>query len=124
MLGDARHKAILFRRYGFIPGLAPVGIDVSHDWQDNVGDFVIDYAPAAPKSAFIEDLYQINGDNQPPSAKIPIKFDAVTNHIENANGSSNATHLFVSFASGFGAGIGDTLTPKVSRIICTMAMDT
>jgi 1-phosphatidylinositol phosphodiesterase len=91
-----------------------VGIDVSHDWKDNDGDFVIDYAPTAQKSAFIEDLYQINGDNQLPSAKIPVKFDAVTTHIENANGSSNKTQLFVSFASGFGAGTGDTMTPKVS----------
>lgn len=91
-----------------------MGIDVSHDWRDNDEDFVIDYAPTAQKSAFVEDLYLINGDNQPPSAKIPVKFDAVTNHIENANGNSNKTQLFVSFASGSGTGTGDTLTPRVS----------
>ena len=85
---------------------------MSHDWKDNDGDFVINYAEQ--KSAFVEDLYQINGDNQPPATKISVKFAAVTNHIENANASANKTQLFVSFASGFGAGAGDTLTPKVS----------
>ena len=92
----------------------PVGIDVFQNWTDNDGDFVINYSPSAQKSAFVEDLYQINGDNQPPATKIPVKFDAVTTHIENANAGANQTQLFISFASGFGAGMGDTLTPKVS----------
>jgi 1-phosphatidylinositol phosphodiesterase len=97
---------------------------VSDNWEDNEVDFVINYSPAEQKSAFIEDLYQINGDNQPPATKILIKFYAVTTHIENANDGTNKTQLFVSFASGYGAGIGDTLTPKVSLIeqlyICTL----
>jgi len=86
---------------------------VSLTWQDNNGDFVIDYEPAAQQSAFIEDLYQINGDNQSPATKIPVKFNALTTHIENAGADINKTQLFVSFASGYGSGTGDTLTPKV-----------
>jgi len=115
-LGAARQKIILFRRYILLPELSPFGIDVSNNWKDNDGDFVINYDPAGNKSAFIEDLYQINGDNEPPATKIPVKFDAVTTHIENANAGANTTQLFVSFASGYGAGVGDTLTPKVSHI--------
>jgi len=89
---------------------------VSLNWQDNDGDFSIEYAPAAQKSAFIEDLYQINGDNESPATKIPVKFDAVTSHIDSASADANKTQLFVSFASGYGSGVGDTMTPKVLAV--------
>jgi 1-phosphatidylinositol phosphodiesterase len=90
---------------------------VSLNWVDNDPDFVIDYAPAAQKAAFIEDLYQLNGDNVPLATKVQAKFDAFTSHVKNANSSTNATQLFVSFASGFGAGINALMTPKVSLVV-------
>jgi 1-phosphatidylinositol phosphodiesterase len=114
-LGAKRHKVVLYRRYSFLPDLSPVGIDLSLNWKDNDGDFVINYD--SQQSAYIEDLYQINGDNQPPATKIPIKFDAVTRHLDNANGGANLTQLFITFVSGYGAGVGDTMTPKVSLLI-------
>ena len=112
-LGDARRKIILFRRYGFLSDLAPVGVDVSHDWKDNDGDFAIENDSPSTR-VWIEDLYEISGDSVPPSTKISTKFDAITRHMENANASANKTQPFVSFASGFGSGVGDNLTPKVS----------
>jgi 1-phosphatidylinositol phosphodiesterase len=89
---------------------------VSQNWADNDADFVINYDPSAQQSAYIEDLYQINGDNVPPAAKIPVKFDALTSHITSATAGANSSQLFVSFASGFGAGVNDTLTPKVRHL--------
>ena len=119
-LGAARRKVILFRRYGFLADLAPVGVDVSRDWKDNDGDFVIENDSTR---VWIEDLYEIGGDSVPPSTKISTKFDAITRHIENANASPNKTQPFVSFASGFGSGVGDNLTPKVSvSVVCLEAI--
>jgi len=109
-----RGKIILYRRYSFLPDLSPVGIDVSQNWKDNDADFVINYSPQG--SAYIEDLYQITGDNQSASDKIKIKFDDVTRHLDNANGAGNVTQLFITFASGSGAGAGNLVTPKVLAV--------
>jgi hypothetical protein len=111
-LGSARHKVILFRRYGLLADLSPIGIDVSHDWRDNDGDFVINDSPST--QLWIEDFYEITGDGVPPSTKVSIKFDAITRHLENANTGANKTLSFVTFASGYGSGVGDNLTPRVS----------
>lgn len=118
-LQAARKKIILFRRFGFDttsnPDLTPVGINVASGWTDNNADFSITYTPGS--LAYIEDLYQLNGDvNQfPPAAKVQEKFYALTSHIANSRGSSNISQVFISFASGFGAGVGDILTPRVSH---------
>jgi hypothetical protein len=120
-IGAARKKILLFRRYTLLPDFGYFGIDLSSGWEDNNKDFAIQFDGSGNKTAFIEDLYQINGDNQPPVTKIPVKFDAITTHLENANAPANETlinrKLFISFASGFGAGAGDTLTQKVSKNI-------
>jgi len=113
-LGPKRHKVVLYRRYTFLPGLSPVGIDLSVNWTDNNADFVINYDQQ--QFAYIEDLYQINGDNETPATKIPIKFDAVTSHLDNANAGANLTQLFITFVSGYGAGVGDTMTPRVLAV--------
>ncbi|KAF8527333.1 PLC-like phosphodiesterase [Gautieria morchelliformis] len=115
-LGGARKKIILFRRFGFDtannPDLTPVGLDVASGWTDNNADFSITYNPG--DLAYIEDLYQLNGDaiDVPPATKVQQKFSALTAHINNSRGSSNVSQVFISFASGFGAGVGDILTPR------------
>ncbi|KAF8581565.1 PLC-like phosphodiesterase [Ramaria rubella] len=113
-LGLARHKIILFSRFGYDtaddPSLTPVGLNVAVGWDDNTADFSITYNTG--ELAYIEDLYQLNGDNVPAANKVETKFDAVTSHIINAQGSGNVTQVFISFVSGYGAGIGDTLTPR------------
>jgi 1-phosphatidylinositol phosphodiesterase len=117
-LGDARKKIILFRRFGFDtannPDLTPVGLDVAISWADNNADFSITYNSG--DLAYIEDLYQLNGDaiDVPPATKVQRKFSALTSHINNSRSSSNVSQIFISFASGFGAGVGDILTPRGS----------
>jgi len=116
-LGAVRGKIILFRRFGFDtannPDLTPVGLNVATGWADNNADFSIVYTPGA--SAYIEDLYQLNGDavDISPQTKVQEKFDAITTHLTNANGISNITQVFITFASGFGSGVGDILSPRV-----------
>lgn len=72
------------------------------------------YTPGA--SAYIEDLYQLNGDaaDISPQTKVQEKFDAITTHLNNANGISNTTQVFITFASGFGNGVDDILSPRVN----------
>ncbi|KAF8510514.1 PLC-like phosphodiesterase [Hysterangium stoloniferum] len=119
-LNAARGKIILFSRFGFDttdnPDLTPVGLNVASGWDDNTADFSIAYAPGAV--AYIEDLYQLNGDavDISPEMKVQEKFEAITSHITNSQASANTTQVFISFASGFGFGIGDVITPKILAV--------
>jgi len=115
-LQAARKKIILFRRFSFDttgnPDLTPVGLNVASGWLDNNADFSIAYTPG--HISYIEDLYQLNGDPSqvPPATKVEEKFNALTSHITTSRGSSNLSQVFISFASGFGAGVGDILSPR------------
>lgn len=116
-LGSVRGKIVLFRRFSFDttddPALVPVGLDVATGWTDNNADFSILYDPAHSLSAYVEDLYQLNGDNILPSLKVEEKFNAITTHIMNSRVSGNDSQVFISFASGYGNGTGDILTPQI-----------
>jgi 1-phosphatidylinositol phosphodiesterase len=109
---------VLFRRFVLDTtdlDLIPVGLNVASGWTDNNADFNITYIQG--KIAYIEDLYQLNGDlvDISPATKVQEKFDALTTHITNSRGTGNVSQVFISFASGFGSGVGDVLTPRVSR---------
>jgi 1-phosphatidylinositol phosphodiesterase len=114
-----RHKIVLFCRFGFDttdnPALTPVGLNVANGWTDNNADFSITYSPG--EIAYIEDLYQLNGypAQVPPNTKVQEKFDALTSHIISGQSTTNVSQVFISFASGYGNGTGDVLTPEVSR---------
>jgi len=58
----------------------------------------------------------MNGDavDVSPQTKVQTKFNAITTHIENSGGITNLTQVFITFASGFGDGVGDVLSPRVS----------
>lgn len=109
---------MLFRRFAFDttnnPDLSPVGLNVASGWLDNNADFSIVYNLG--QVAYIEDLYQLNGDviDISPATKVQEKFNALTTHITNSRGSGNVSQVFISFASGYGSGVGDILTPRVS----------
>ncbi|KIJ54995.1 hypothetical protein M422DRAFT_775161 [Sphaerobolus stellatus SS14] len=111
-LKAARGKIILFRRFGLDTQFTPVGINVASGWTDNNGDFSIAYN--GNQTAYIEDLYQLNGDapEVSPFTKVETKFTAITTHIENSRAASNTTQVFISFASGYGDGVGDVLSPR------------
>jgi len=119
-LGAVRHKIVLFARFGFDttdnPDLTPVGLNVATGWADNTADFSITYSPG--ELAYIEDLYQLNGDADQISTttKVEEKFDALTTHIINGQTAANVSQVFISFASGFGFGVGDVLTPKTLAV--------
>lgn len=119
-LGSVRGKIVLFRRFSFDttddPALVPVGVNVATGWTDNNADFSILYDPTNFLSAYIEDLYQLNGDiaNISPTQKVEEKFNAITTHIINSRMSGNESQVFISFGSGYGNGTGDILTPQVS----------
>lgn len=90
-----------------------MGLNLASGWADNTADFSIAYSSG--ELAYIEDIYQLNGDSDQvsPATKVQEKFDALTSHIVNSQSAANVSQVFISFASGFGAGVGDILTPKV-----------
>ncbi|GJJ15833.1 hypothetical protein Clacol_010111 [Clathrus columnatus] len=118
-LGSSRGKIVLFRRFSFDttddPSLIPVGVNVASGWTDNNADFSILYDPSQSLTSYIEDLYQLNGDavDISPSEKVEEKFNAITTHISHSRGVGNTSQIFISFASGYGNGTGDVLTPRI-----------
>lgn len=93
--------------------LAP-GINLSENWSDNDGDFVIQYNPTAGLKAPIEDLYMIDGDAS-TTHKVDEKIRITTGHITKATQNTADTGaFFISFASGAGyRSLNETVTPKV-----------
>jgi 1-phosphatidylinositol phosphodiesterase len=99
-LGEARHKAILLRRFAFdqLPDATPVGIDASSGWTDNNAAFSIPYNGNVD-SVYIEDFYDV-GTSDVASA-IDAKYAAVSAHLDLATGADQASQFFVTFASGY-----------------------
>lgn len=127
-MGSVRGKIVLFRRFSFDtaddPSLVPVGVNVASGWADNNPDFSILYDVPNELSAYIEDLYQLNGNavDISPTMKVEEKFNAITEHITNSRTAGNNSHIFISFASGYGNGTGDILTPRVIGLFLTFVM--
>ncbi|KDQ10949.1 hypothetical protein BOTBODRAFT_46677 [Botryobasidium botryosum FD-172 SS1] len=106
-LGQARHKAILLRRFAFtlLPTATPVGIDASSGWSDNNATFTIPYGTGSD-AIYIEDLYDINGTSV--ADVINNKFAAVSAHLDVATSTTYPNQLFITFVSGSS---GTAVTP-------------
>ena len=109
MLGEARGKIVLFRRFAWDSDAA-LGLDMTQ-WKDNDPDFRIAYTPEG--TALVEDYYLLNLGDVTADAVVQAKLQAVTTHLQSATASGNATQLFVTFASGGGQISSQYVTPKV-----------
>ncbi|KZV89997.1 PLC-like phosphodiesterase [Exidia glandulosa HHB12029] len=108
-LGEARGKAVLFRRFTF-DGETALGLDMTQ-WKDNDADFAVPYTAEA--SASVEDLYQLDLGDASADTVVQTKLAAVQTHITNAAATANATQFFVTFASGGGQLNSLYVTPKI-----------
>lgn len=103
-LGEARGKAILFRRFDVAPDVTDVlpGLHLAPGlWPDNSRAFGLVYNAEKNLSAFIEDFYQPNEVPipAPPRAAIAAKLAATTAHLDKAAAAEFADSLFITFAS-------------------------
>lgn len=108
-LGEARGKAVLFRRFDLdqlpedydatLPGLhlSPSA------WTDDSKDITLTYNAAKNLTAHVEDYYEPDdlGANSTAAANIAAKLNATVVHLQKAttNSSNYADSLFISFAS-------------------------
>ncbi|KAJ4424658.1 hypothetical protein N0V82_000586 [Gnomoniopsis sp. IMI 355080] len=108
-LGEARGKAVLFRRFDLdqLPDeyeAALPGIHFSPSaWTDDSKDIMLTYNTAENFTAYVEDYYEPDdlGDNSTAAANIAAKLTATVTHLQKAtsNSSNYANGLFISFAS-------------------------
>lgn len=108
-LGEARGKAVLFRRFELdqLPaGYEDVlpGLHLSPSlWTDDGSNIALTYNTASNLTAYIEDYYEQDdlGNNSTVPANIAAKVKATTAHLEMATSrnSSYADSLFITFAS-------------------------
>lgn len=108
-LGEARGKAVLFRRFDLdqLPDEYEAALPGLHfspsAWTDDSKDITLTYNTAKNLTAYIEDYYEPDdlGDDSTPAANIAAKLNATVTHLQKAttNSSNYADSLFISFAS-------------------------
>ncbi|KAG8813424.1 hypothetical protein FRC17_001582 [Serendipita sp. 399] len=99
-LGEARHKAVLLRRFAFdqLQSITPIGIDASLGWSDNNAAFSIVYGPNS-ETIYIEDFYNVEGTDV--AAAVASKYAALSANLDLATGGQFPDQLFLSYASGY-----------------------
>jgi len=107
-LGEARHKAILLRRFAFdqLPDVTPVGVDASSGWSDNNAAFTITYS-TNNDMLYIEDLYDLTGPDT--ASAVNQKAAAINANLDLASGGTQSNQMFITFVSGSS---GISVTPQ------------
>ncbi|CAG7852772.1 SubName: Full=Uncharacterized protein {ECO:0000313/EMBL:CCA76437.1} [Serendipita indica DSM 11827] len=107
-LGEARHKAILLRRFAFdqLQNITPIGIDASSGWADNNAQFQIQYG-ANGETLYIEDFYNVGGNDL--ESAVASKYLALSANLDIATSAQHPDGLFISFVSGYS---GISVTPS------------
>lgn len=108
-LGDARGKAVLFRRFdldqlGDEYEAALPGLHLSPSlWTDDSKDITLTYNVSLNLTAYVEDYHEPDdlGDNSTVASNVAAKANATLVHLEKAtiNVSNYAQSLFITFAS-------------------------
>ncbi len=107
ILGDARGKIVLFRRFSYSTSY---GLAATPDWADNSTFWIYHYTTFR-----VQDQYQVDDNND--------KWNAITSIFDEAT-SGNSTTLFVNFTSGYKSGwFGIPSITNVSNTINPLLVD-
>lgn len=126
-LGEARRKAVLFRRFDLdqLPDEYEAtlpGLHLSPSlWTDDSKDITLSYNAARNLTAYVEDYYEPDdlGDNSTAAANIAVKVNATVAHLQKATSNSfnYASSLFISFASAEHVyTVPVAVTPKIMAV--------
>lgn len=126
-LGEARGKAVLFRRFDLdqLPDRYEATLPGLHlspsAWTDDSKDITLTYNTAKNLTAYVEDYYEPDdlGDNSTAAANIAAKLNATVAHVQKAttNSSNYADSLFISFASAeHVATVPVAVTPRIMAL--------